>query len=133
MAVSIMLFIRGNQYFSLNSCLVFVLPKCPRLCPSLTTCLCSAAGSIMRCSLKINPSAIDSSCLTCKYGSMSLSRLCFSQSPFTILFASHCITSSFWVSCLIRVMTTACSAFMVHLTIFSVLSSPVSGSGCLER
>ena len=34
MALSIILFIKGNQYFSLNSCWALVLPKCQRLCPS---------------------------------------------------------------------------------------------------
>ena len=63
MAVSIILFIEGNHYFSLNSCLVLVLPKCQRLCPiaSFLSPIC--------CSLKISPSVIDNSCFTWRYGS----------------------------------------------------------------
>ena len=64
-AMSIMLFISTNQYFSLNICLVFVFPQCPRLCPrlcpSLTTFLCRADGNTIRCPLKRSLFITDSS------------------------------------------------------------------------
>ena len=99
---------------------------CPRLCPSLTTLLWSAGGSTIQRSLKISPSSTYNSCFTGRKGSRCLSLLCFSQSPLAILLANHRMTSSFWVSSLIRVTTTACSVFIFYLM-------TLSGKGCLER
>ena len=73
---------------------------------------------------KINPSATDISCFTSRYGSISLSHLCFSQYPFTNFCGSksaiRCITSSFQISSLILVMTTACSALKNLLSVFTI-------------
>ena len=59
--VSIILFFNRNQYFCLCICFVFVLPRCPNLCPSLITFRCSASSSTIILSLNINHSTTDNS------------------------------------------------------------------------
>ena len=113
-------------------CFVLVIPKCPMLWAAVTTCFCSSSGITICRQRKSKPLVLYNPCL-------SGSKVSFLV--FSCAFPNHCALSfsgSFGEWGLRRCffmlfIDTPCSLEITYLTIFSVVSLSVSGSGCRER